>query len=93
MSASIIGHNLNERAPGSDGNNPGNQQLSFDGSTTKPQNEVERSLLSLTSPSIKKQGTVGDGKLSSGNKKFQQKKRGTSYDMTCFQPLSGKMTW
>ena len=59
MSASIIGHNLNERAPGSDGNNPGNQQLSFDGSTTKPQNEVERSLLSLTSPSIQKTRNSG----------------------------------
>lgn len=81
MFATINWHTFNETAPKSDGSN-GTQQLSFDGSSTKPENEGKRSLLSLTGPPIQNtQGTVGDGKTDSGKEPSPQKKEtGNSYD-------------
>ena len=80
MFASINWHTLNETGNCYDGNN-GAQQLSFDGSTTKPQNDGERSLLSLPGPPTqKKQETVGGGKTNTSKEPSQQKETGNSYD-------------
>lgn len=79
--ATINWHTFNETALESDGSNV-TQQLSLDGSSTKPENEGKRSLLSLTDPPIQNtQGTVGDGKTNSGKEPSPQKKEtGNSYD-------------
>ena len=78
MSLTLSWHTfINETAPQSDGSN-GTQQLSFDGSTTKPENEGK----SLTVPPIQStQGTVGNGKTNSGKEPSpQQKETGNSYN-------------
>lgn len=81
MIATINWHTFNETDLKSDGSNV-TQQLSFDGSSTKPENEGKGSLLSLTgSPIQNTQGTVGDGKTNSGKEPSPQKKEtGNSYD-------------